>query len=388
MMKKLIFIALLLVPSLIQGQQKKPNYQFSQDVFKNIETDTTAWRYQMGATVLSFNGYHEDALAVWLKNGARKPPREKLDSLFYEQSKKIDAKAYIIERAKKEEIIIINEAHHNPMHRVFTASLLSDLYDNGYRYLGLEALADSAINERKYATQQSGYYTKEPAFGNLIAEALKLGFKIFGYEASNGANGKEREIEQAKNIERFVRNHPKGKLLVHCGFSHVFENDYPLWEKAMAGRVKEYLNIDPFTIDQELYTERGESDYSPLFVNLNTSDKPIVLLDPKGAVFAGARKPNQTDIVVIHPMTQYLNNRPGWITKGRKPVVVNTQNFKLPVLALAFRANEDITTGVPADLVEITAGRKAPLYLKPGRYCIVIQDRSYKQVSSYLVELK
>jgi hypothetical protein len=51
-----------------------------------------------------------------------------------------------LNRAKNEKLIIINEAHHNIKHRVFTTSLLQGLYDNGYRFFGLEALSDTSIN--------------------------------------------------------------------------------------------------------------------------------------------------------------------------------------------------------------------------------------------------
>jgi uncharacterized iron-regulated protein len=59
------------------------------------------------------------------------------DSLFFNTFKAVNAKDYILERAKKEKIIIINEAHHNARHRSFTCSLLQGLYEDGYRYLGL-----------------------------------------------------------------------------------------------------------------------------------------------------------------------------------------------------------------------------------------------------------
>jgi hypothetical protein len=391
MMRKFINLGLaLILTSCAVAQERKQTYQFSEDILKQIDADTTAWKYQLGATDLSFSGYYNQALQIWLKNGARTPQRLAIDSSFYSKSVKNDAKAYIIERSKKEEIIVINEAHHNPMHRVFTASLLKELYQNGYRYLGLEALADTAINDRKFATNDSGFYTKEPQFGNLIAEALRFGYTVFGYEATAGKNGKEREIEQARNIERFVKNNPKGKLLIHCGFSHVFENEYKPWEKAMAGRLKEYLDIDPFTIDQELYTERGPEAYNPLFVNLNTSGKPIVLSTESGEVFAGQRKPNQTDIVIIHPQTELLNGRAHWLQDGKLKVTIDEKyQKKHPLLALAYRDSESSQNGIPADIVEILEENSPNyFYLKPGKYEIVIKDKFYGIISTYTKVVK
>ncbi|MBK7637262.1 MAG: hypothetical protein IPJ13_25495 [Saprospiraceae bacterium] len=58
--------------------------------------------------------------------------------------------------------------------------------------------ADSILQYEGYPTLKSGYYTKEPQFGNLVRAAHKKGFKIFGYESNGHTNGKEREINQAK----------------------------------------------------------------------------------------------------------------------------------------------------------------------------------------------
>src|SRR5690606_17878963 len=206
----------------------------------------------------------------------------------------VNAKDYIIEQSKNSQIVIINEAHHIPKHRTFTKSLLKDLYDNGYRYLGLEALFDSTINERKFPIIESGYYTKEPEFGNLISEALKIGFTLFKYEASEGKNGKEREIEQAQNIQNFIESVPAGKVLIHCGYAHAFENDYPAWGKAMAGRLKENMNIDPLTIDQTMFLERSDEENNHLFIQLNNTKQPFVLIDENGHVFNGKSAVKQT----------------------------------------------------------------------------------------------
>lgn len=165
-----------------------------------------AWKYQTGATELSFSGYYQDVLHTWDKNGLRKPNTTVEDSLYFVNTKKLNAKDYILEQSKNTDIIIINEAHHMAQHRMFTKSLLKDLYANGYRYLGLEALFETTINYRKYPVIESGYYTKEPEFGNLIAEALKLGFTLFNYVATPGKNGKEHEIEFCAQLSKYFLN--------------------------------------------------------------------------------------------------------------------------------------------------------------------------------------
>ena len=183
---KFLSILFLLATANLVAQSEKFEYRFSIDVANLIEKDTVPWRFQMGANEYSFIGNYRKTREAWDKNGVRVASLTKEDSLYFVEFSPVNARDYIIERSKNEQIIIINEAHTYPSHRTFTHSLLQGLYDNGYRYLGLEALFDTVINERKYPIIESGYYTKEPEFGNLIYTALNIGFKLFGYEATGG----------------------------------------------------------------------------------------------------------------------------------------------------------------------------------------------------------
>lgn len=372
------------------GQSSPKNYRFSKDILLQIDNDTVSWKYQTGATELSFNGYYKEALKYWDKNGIRKPKTTNQDSLFFISSTKINAKDYIIEQSKNNKIIIINEAHHIPKHRTFTKSLLKDLYDNGYRYLGLEALFDSDINERKFPITNSGYYTKEPEFGIMISEALEIGYTLFSYEASAGKNGKDREIEQAKNIQKFIENNPAGRFLIHCGYAHAFENEYQPWGKAMAGRLKDNMNIDPFTIDQTMILEKSDDENDHLFIKLNQEKEPIVLMAEDGQIFNGKNENRQTDIVIIHPKTEYIDNRPNWLLKGKEKYMIPSNKIKnnYPILALAYRNKEYENNGIPVDIIEII-NNKSPkeLYLPKGIYSIIIKNKNYETIEKYNIEI-
>lgn len=384
-------LLLSLVSIAVQAQSENDFYKFSSHLHHSLEKDTTAWKYQMSASYFSISGYYKTALEIWDKNGFGKPPvLSASDSLLFSNSKRLNAKEYIADRSKTEQIIIINEAHTNSSHRTFTRSLLKELYQNGYRYLGLEALQDTLINNRKFPVLNSGFYTKEPEFGNLLYEALKIGYTIFGYEASKGKNGKEREIEQAKNIKLFIDSHPNGKVLIHCGHDHVFENDYKSWEKAMAGRLKEYTGIDPFTINQVPFTEKSTPNRNHSFVNRITEKYPVVLQTESGEIFNGLSLPKQTDIVVLHPPTNYENGRPDWLRQGRKLYNLPKKKIKnTPLLVTAYRTKEYDQEGVPTDLIEITEKEIVPpLYLAPGTYDIIIKDKNYKILDRYPVIIK
>lgn len=367
------------------AQDASETYLFQADQQQALERDTTAWKYQTAAVRYSFIGDHKNTLQMWDKAVQSRPYLPKgTDSTYIKNAKQQDARDYILERAKKEQLIIINEAHHNPMHRRFTASLLKDLYRQGYRYLGLEALADSAINERNYATKESGYYTNEPEFGNMIYEARQIGFIIFGYEAAEGKNGKEREIEQARNIQQFIQKHSNGKVIIHCGFDHVFEGEVRSWEKAMAGRLKEYTGIDPFTIDQVKFSERSSPELSHYFVYATNSATAFVLIDPKLGPFRGLGTP-QTDVVIIHPMIPYFRERPDFRSRGRKAFWISrylsaTQAY--PVQVLAYREGEQ-GKGIPADIIELKSEQdKTPVMLAPGEYMLLFRDKNYQVIDS------
>ncbi|UYW01897.1 hypothetical protein K5I29_02990 [Flavobacterium agricola] len=389
-MKNVFIFLFCLQQAVVLAQTDVEIYKFSEDTLREIENDSTSWKYQVGATKLSFSGYYPSVLSAWDQNGFRKPQPSQKDSLYFTNSKKVNAKTHIIEQAKNAQLVIINEAHHVAKHRTFIQSLLKELYKNGYRYLGLETLTDAAINERKYAVTESGYYVKEPEFGNLIAEALQLGFILFAYEASEGKNGKEREIEQAQNIQKFIENNPAGKVLIHCGYAHVYENDFPYWGKAMAGRLKDNMQIDPLTIDQTLFLERADKTNNHLFMKLNNTNEPLVLIDEKNQVFNGNDIINQTDIVVIHPETQYINNRPNWLIRNKKRHKISSSKIKNneSFLVLAYRNNEHENQGVPSDIIEITDSNPSKeLFLTKGIYTIVVKNRNYEIVDQYKVKI-
>ncbi|WP_297451436.1 hypothetical protein [uncultured Alistipes sp.] len=366
------------------------HYKFSDDIEKAIEQDSFPSKYQIGAMNYAICGYYRDALRTWDANSPGKIPR--YDSTivsFFEHCKKIDARKYILKLSRKERIIIINEAHHHARHRNFTASLLKGLYKNGFRYLGLEALwVDTLINRRHFVSFDDGVYVRDPEFGNLIHEATRIGFTVFGYEATDIQNSQDREEKQARNIMDFLNRNPPGKVLIFCGYAHAYENEYKPWGKAMAGRLKEYMGIDVFTIDQTKYSEKHSPQANPIFVNLVEGDFPVVLMDTQGRPFNGLSDNNQTDVVIIYPKTNYIEGKPIWQTYHRKPHAIKLRDVEMPVLALAYRKGEYEKKGVPADIVEIKSRRDdKTIFLSPGEYEIVLQNERNEVIETYSIAI-
>ena len=391
-MKKLIYVAWWLA---YPGYGQVLDYRTSDQLLRKLQADTTVYNYQQAATDLSYIGEYARALEVWdqgEKSRFSNPsPR---DSLFLLTFQPTNARAYIVERARSEQIILINEAHHIPLHRVFTASLLQDLYQAGFRYFGAETLnhSDSTLNQRKYPVNSTGTYTHEPQYGNLIRLALEMGYWVFPYEVDPQAftNGREREVQQARNIQKILLKYPKAKILVHAGYAHIQEDSVAGWEKAMAGRLKEYTGIDPFTINQDFWTEKNNPQLeNPLFRMIHAPEPSVFVAD--GKPFAGPPGDRRFDLRVYHPRTQYRHGRPGWLWYGNRrayAIPPAKQTVGYPCLAFAYRSGEDAEKAIPVDIIELRGKEdRKPLVLPTGKFKVILRDEKGK-TDTFVVEMK
>ncbi len=360
-------------------------YKPSSEIENKVAKDTVPWKYQISASDYAIKGDYKNALIHWdlaMRASERSYTQSQIDSINQKYSK-VNATDYIIEQAKEHQVVIINEAHHNSFHRVYTKSLLQELYNQGYKNFGLEALGngvylDTILNNRKYPIQETGHYTKDPQFGDLIREALEIGYHVFAYENVGEGTAKQREIEQARNIEKVLNSRPNEKFLIHCGFDHALEGALRSREKAMAGRLTEYTAIDPFTINQVAYSERSKPEFNhPLLKALNATE-PSVIIDKENHPLKYTRGEAWADIAVFHPQTTYKQDRPHWIFEyGNKhvPIALNDIDIEYPVMVLAFKKGEDISVAIPMDIAEIKSKiDSCHLGLKKGDYNIVITN--------------
>lgn len=392
-MKKALYLILLIFflyacsspKRTIEPIEFKLEYKFSSEIEEKVKTDTVPWKYQISASDFATKGDYKNALTHWdlaMRGRKREYAQDQIDSIN-RRYEKVNAVEYIVNQAKKTEIVIINEAHHNSFHRVFTRSLLQKLFDQGYQNLGLEALGngeylDAELNTRKYPIQETGFYTKDPQFGNLIRDALEIGYNLFPYENIGEGNGKPREIGQARNIQKVMESKPGEKFLIHCGFDHALEGNHRAWEKAMAARLAEYTGQNPLTINQTEYSEKGNSDYTnPLLKALDVQE-PSVILDKEGVAYQYKRGESYTDIAVFHPVTQYVEGRPDWLFKNdneKVDISLEGVEIEFPVMVLAFKAREDISIAVPVDITEAKNKEElAVLGLAKGSYTMVVTN--------------
>ena len=295
----------------------------------------TFWAYL--AQLESFVGNHALAQSHFAKLAA--PGRSRKSTSLPDDVQAVPAAAYIAHRARDHRIVIINERHHVSPDRLLTMSMLEPLAALGFRYLALETASTwERPNERGYPVRESGYYTNDVIFAELIRSALENGFEIVAYEIEGDqwqgdkdsgvtdSYAKRREYWQGRNIaDRVIQNNPDAKVLVHCGWGHVRESGSSK-RPMMAGVLSQLTGLDPLTVDQVMFSDRGHVDDNPPLRtaaderNL-TGDGEVVLLDDSGNLVP-IGDPTYVDIHVMGRRTQYESGRPTWMEMdGRRQAV-------------------------------------------------------------------
>ncbi|WP_123844843.1 hypothetical protein [Chitinophaga lutea] len=299
------------------------------------------------------------------------------------------ARQTIVRMAASRQVTMINESHHLPYHRLFTKSLLQDLYNAGYRYLALEALAglDDSINTRRYPTSQDGYYIVEPLFADMLRTALTIGYQLVRYEDDVPCTKNcraQRELNQAKNLYKIFRQDPAAKVLVHAGYSHILEKEREGLQR-MAGHFRTLSGIDPLTVNQNIMNEKSEAAYEDkyfiAFSEAHAISEPVVLVKDANVWVSPADK-GFFDIQVFHPRFKTVHGRPGYyaLDRTRKPVSVTLRRDYNDMLLQAFAAEEGHANAVPVDQMVLNGQHKPSLMLPPGEYRIVVRDVTGKVV--------
>ena len=389
-MKLLISTILMLLP--LASISQTGSYLFTYQIDSLIRADSSPFRYQFASWYHSFIGnYYEAIKTKELQSHNVEPSNPSLEqkTLFCNYNA-IDARSAILKEASKTRILIINEAHHMPLHRVYLSTLLGDLYRIGYRFLGMEGLfdADSLLNQRMYPVLTSGFYVLEPSFGNLIRRAIEQEITVFPYEQKNDSVQKtiSRELAQAMNIKEQIDRYPKAKFIIYCGYAHVAEDTLKnLMGLPMAGHLKRLTGIDPFTIDQTALSE--------YFVNGNRYRKLIkeksvsVFADRLGNYFNAAGYPNKIDCNLYHPDTKLSEGRPSWLKTPEKEFVYLQEQVHLtyPYLLEVYLKGEDIDHAVPIDIIEVKSADDkvaSVVFRQRDQIAVAIDKRGQVQIIS------
>ena len=184
--------------TLKNGNDLAPLLALRQHQAEYTDTPDGAWDYWQALAVCQsraadYAGALESTSKVQTRSFGK---ADKPDAAAQKQESQAEAKrlatfapqnalSTITQAARKRRVVMINEAHHVPQHRVFTTRLLTALYKQGYRWFAAETLnaADAGLNRRGYPLRQTGFYTNEPTYAELIRTALRLGYHVVAYEA-------------------------------------------------------------------------------------------------------------------------------------------------------------------------------------------------------------
>ncbi len=394
-MKNITYLILtFLLANFCNAQTTNPVYLFSSEIEAKLKTDTISKNYQHYAVNYAIIGDYKntlftDELGV-LKYKKLKKGTVTIDTSFFNY-KPVNALNEIKKILENHQIIIINEAHYSPQNRIFTTQLLKELFFKGYKTIFLEGLhpdKNKNLNKRKYALLTSGYYFNEPQYGNLVRTAIKKGYTVLPYEHDEDKNEKDylkrwysREEGQADNILTFLKDNPKEKIIIHCGYGHLSEQIYEgELVGNMAAIIKKKSGINPLTINQvdwlETYSHKTANPYR-VIIDKNPPKEISVFKNLKGDYFS--MRPKKQDINVYFPPTKYIIDRPDWLFKSTKKRLVTLPfskiNLEYPYLVFAYYENEDETIATPSDIIEIkNENDKKGLALEKGKYKLIIKN--------------
>jgi hypothetical protein len=328
-----------------------------------------------------FVGQYQDALDDY---APARPSRAAFDTTAFEHMTDEDAVDAVAELAAGRQAVFVNEAHYMARHRAFTANLLPKLRALGFSYLAVETLsdADTAINTRGYPIHESGFYSNEPAFGEMLRIALALGFKLVAYEApSSTADARERGQAQHL-VERILRADPKARIVVHAGHDHIDESGTLAGAKPMAVRFRELTGIDPLTVDQTAMTEQADTTYEDsryLFLMQHVRRRTPFVLKAGNSVWSA--RPGVHDVTVISPRAVHRAGRPSWLwTMGgnvRRAYIASDEACPGALdCVMTARIVGESDDAVPVDVlrVQFSAPGSRTFALPPGKYVIEARD--------------
>jgi hypothetical protein len=340
---------------------------------------------QILVTEMSMFGRIGDAEAGF-QVAERQPPSPKPLPTAAEW-KAVPAADYIADAVADRRIVVVNEAHHRPQTRLLTLQLLPKLRALGFDHFAIEALdpADTGLAARGYPTEKSGYYIQEPLYGEIVREALRLGFKVHAYEPPNAGllAAQARETGQAQSLQAVLREFPDARLFVHAGYGHADKapGRLPDHARPMAEELARLTGIEPYTVDQTMVGSGDWSDRSSPYRRMVEAFpvRDASVLVPRAGGTAWSYRPDYHDASVLLPRSPPGELRPAWLSRNglRRPFRIRAHVCRgsFPCLFEAFHASEG-DDAIPADQLVLmeTADGKWPLYLAPGRYRLRVRD--------------
>lgn len=339
--------------------------------------------------------------------------------------KSADAVDAITKLATDRRIVMINEAHHNAQTRALTLALLPRLRALGFTHFAAEALGDDdpGLIRRGYPVKASGTeYLQEPLYGEIVREAIRLGFILVPYDSSV-LDPQTRDAAQAENLyQKVFAKDPKARLFVHAGYAHIDKAGGRLNNvEPMAMKLAKLTGFDPLSIDQTQFLESGpdtSDDYHALIHLFPARSAEVLINKITGKPWSAL--PKLYDLNVILPIaldvktfgdpgrstfSGYVHDparlargslialndlqRPKWLSlRGQRfpfPIDTNLCRAQVPCMLSAYYVGEsdDATAADRYAFIEPFASSK--LYLRPGRYRLRASNADGNALSEQVV---
>lgn len=354
--------------------------------------------YQNGGLKYSFRehlgfafgamGYHDSLLHYTKHLTSLQVLDSTLQVKDFEAVKALD---YLVQKAKKHQIVFINEAHHLAHHRVFTANFLEALQKEGFTYFAAEMWQNNLQNQPYH---EKGYPVKmsmtpmydEPHSRLMFRKAFQLGYKVVPYEVEDfdftdidssfvrlglkveDFNAK-RDWTQAINLyKRVLTKDKNAKILVHVGYGHLCKTPSENW-LPMAYCLQKITGIEPFVIAQDDELNLGDKYYTEIMKTYK-SKEPFILLNKKDKTswLASYQKVKSIDALVFTPpqvRDKFDNPTINYGTSKKPSHKIAISQFKqsTPYLLEVYFAGED-EKATPVYQLEIASPTEAQKTLK------------------------
>jgi hypothetical protein len=408
-MKPLIACCLLLLAFTVNhAPAGNAYYDFPETIIAHNQQNITNGTLSQ---LLSICGYYRESMQYEDSAGAVK--------LSLTNYKITAAKPVIIKEAGKYRFLLINEAHNRPQHRLFTKSLLKELYAKGYRVFMAEGIwQGNTLAAKGYPVSTDGRLINEPNYASLLRYARKLGYKIYAYEYDSKKQTWDdsikldqygsmkylsydpkdsmsvmrnekgeitlhqftsvREEQQAANIVKVMKENPGARFVIHVGYAHLQECCSMMTNQLkILLNQEEVLTINQTNLDERrtiLDTATGNIVSRPFFYLLKYNDQYKFYRNAEGGA---------VDLNVFNAQLKDSLNRPGYLwmdVEKRSPYYIPASQLKDgPCLYSAYDAAEYTAEGsntIAKDVVLVKDINAAPpLLLYKGSYTIVRKMR-------------
>lgn len=282
--------------------------------------------------------------------------------------------------ANEHRIVMIMEDHFVSKHREMIGAVLPTLRDAGFTHYAAEAIGESAeaLNSRGYPAVETGYYTSDPQFSNVIRRALDLGFKVLGYDFRPFTH-EGREKFAATQLAALLNDDSQTRLVVHAGHAHVFKYETDIGQRWLAAELWKSTGIEPFTIWQWSAMHDGH-EYrvvADAIGGLGSFDEPVLLMPPP-STDSGLRNVPRVDAILVHPPDQSVapGERTVLFSDAMQPISGQWLSTRWPVVVAAYNKGEP-TNAIPLDQVMLRDGEREFVLWVPNStaYDIVVFDR-------------